>query len=184
MSDDAREPSRPGRGPGMLVVYTGDGKGKTTAALGLAARAVGRGLSVGVMQFIKGKWSTGERTFFVGLDGVEFLVMGLGFTWDSDDISRDSAAARAAWETSSAWIREGAHDVVVLDELTYAINYGFLDEESVRRVLLDRADEVDVVVTGRSAPASLIEAADLVTEMRAVKHPFVEGRRARPGIDY
>lgn len=171
-------------GRGLIVVYTGPGKGKTTAALGLATRAVGQGLSVGVMQFIKGKWKTGERTFFEELDGVEFRVMGRGFTWDSDDLSQDAAAARAAWDVCNGWIRGGAHDVVVLDELTYALNYGFLEEAEVLQGLVERAGSVDVIVTGRSAPASLLEVADLVTEMRDVKHPFREGRRARLGVDY
>ena len=171
-------------GRGLLVVYTGDGKGKTTAALGLVARARGRGLSVGVMQFIKGKWKTGERSFFEELDGVEFLVMGRGFTWESDDLSQDATAARAAWQTCSAWLRDRVHDVVVLDELTFAMNYGFLDEDDVLSGLIGRDPAVDVIVTGRNAPASFVEAADLVSEMQVVKHPYHAGHRARPGVDY
>ena len=171
-------------GQSMLVVYTGQGKGKTTAALGLVTRALGQGLSVGVMQFIKGKWSTGERKYFTGHEHVDFRVMGLGFTWDSDDLSRDAAAARAAWNLCSAWIREAQFDVVVLDELTYALHYGFLQEQEVIETLKERAAATDVIVTGRNAPSALIDAADLVTDMTVIKHPYLKGRRARIGLDY
>ena len=172
------------KGAGMLVVYTGDGKGKTTAALGLAVRAVGREISVGVMQFIKGKWTTGERRFFEALPGVDFRVMGRGFTWESDDLSQDARAAREAWAICESWLREGVHGVVVLDEMTYALNYGFLEQGPVMAALAERDASVDVIVTGRSAPAYLVEAADLVTDMTVIKHPFHEGRRARLGVDY
>jgi cob(I)alamin adenosyltransferase len=111
---------------GLLLVYTGHGKGKTTAALGLVFRALGRGMRVAVVQFIKGKWKTGERTFAESVPGLTFLVLGKGFTWDSDDLSRDRNAARAAWETAANLIRGGEHAIVVLDELTYAIHYGFI----------------------------------------------------------
>jgi cob(I)alamin adenosyltransferase len=170
--------------PGLLLVYTGDGKGKTTAALGLVFRALGRGLPVAVVQFIKGKWKTGERMFAEGLPGLTFLVMGLGFTWDSDDLSRDRAAAQAAWRQAADLIAAGQHQVVVLDELTYVINYGFVPLAEVLAALAARPPQVHVVVTGRNAAPELVAAADLVTEMRSLKHPFESGRKAQIGVDF
>jgi cob(I)alamin adenosyltransferase len=176
-----------GRQPGsrgLVVVYTGQGKGKTTAALGMVFRALGRGMRVAVVQFIKGKWKTGERRFAETLPGLTFLVMGKGFTWNSDDLSRDRAAAQAAWATAKQLIGSGAHAVVVLDEITFAINYGFIELADVLSALRDRPPEVHVVLTGRNAPDELRAAADLVTEMTCVKHPFERGVAAQPGIDY
>ena len=170
--------------PGLLIVYTGDGKGKTTAALGLVFRTLGRGWPVAVVQFIKGKWKTGERLFAETLPNLTFRVMGLGFTWDSDDLSRDKAAAAAAWQEAARLIGEGQHTVVILDEITYALNYGFLSLDEVLTVLRDRPAHVHVALTGRNAPAALLEAADLVTEMRKLKHPFDSGRKAQLGIDF
>jgi cob(I)alamin adenosyltransferase len=169
---------------GMLLVYTGDGKGKTTAALGLVFRALGRGLPAAVVQFIKGKWKTGERLFAETLPSLTFLVMGRGFTWESDDLSRDREAARGAWEAAAALISAGKHQVVVLDELTYVINYGFVPLEEVLAALRARPSQVHVVITGRNAPPELLAAADLVTEMRSLKHPFEHGRKAEPGVDF
>ena len=169
---------------GLVLVYTGQGKGKTTAALGLAVRSLGRGLRVGVVQFIKGKWPTGERRFFEALPGVDFHVMGAGFTWDSEDLSRDRAAASAAWARSAALIGGGEHAVVILDELTYALSYGFVAVEDVLAALAARPASVHVVITGRHAPPALCDAADLVTDMRSVKHPFERGVRAQPGVDF
>jgi cob(I)alamin adenosyltransferase len=170
--------------PGLLVVYTGHGKGKTTAALGMVFRALGRGLRVTVVQFIKGKWKTGERVFAESLPQLRFLVMGLGFTWESDDISRDKAAARAAWAEAQKEILSGERELVVLDELTYAFHYGFLELDEVLETLRSRPAGVNVVVTGRDAPEALVELADLVTEMKLVKHPFQRGEKARLGVDY
>jgi cob(I)alamin adenosyltransferase len=169
---------------GLVIVYTGNGKGKTTAALGLAWRALGRDLGVAVVQFIKGKWKTGERIFAERLPELTFRVMGLGFTWDSDDLSRDAAAAKAAWAEARTLIAGGAHPVVVLDELTYAVNYGFVPLAELLTTLAERPRHVSVVITGRNAPDELVAAADLVTEMKSVKHPFTEGKKAVPGIDY
>ena len=169
---------------GLLIVYTGHGKGKTTAALGTVFRALGRGMKVAVVQFIKGKWRTGERAFAESLPGLEFHVMGKGFTWESDDLSRDKAAARAAWETARGFIESNERDLVVLDEITYAFHYAFLDLDSVVATLRARPQNVHVIVTGRNAPEALIEAADLVTEMRSVKHPFENGVPAQIGIDF
>lgn len=169
---------------GLLLVYTGQGKGKTTAALGIVFRALGRGLRVAVVQFIKGKWKTGERRFAETLPELTFLVMGHGFTWNSDDLSRDRAAAQAAWTTARQLIASGAHAVVVLDEITFAIHYGFLELADVLAALRDRPPHVHVVATGRNAPEELRALADLVTDMTCVKHPFERGVAAQPGIDY
>ncbi len=173
---------------GLLLVYTGHGKGKTTAALGLVFRALGRGMTVAVVQFIKGKWKTGERTYAEGVAAADprltFLVMGRGFTWESDDLSRDRNAARAAWATAAGMIAAGEHAVVVLDELTYAIHHGFLTLDEVLAALRDRPAHVHVVVTGRNASDELVALADLVTEMRSVKHPFERGVPAQPGVDF
>ncbi|MBI3768384.1 MAG: cob(I)yrinic acid a,c-diamide adenosyltransferase [Deltaproteobacteria bacterium] len=169
---------------GLVLVYTGNGKGKTTAALGLVFRALGRGLRVAVVQFIKGKWKTGERLFAAEILNLEFHVMGRGFTWESEDLGRDRRAARDAWARAASFIGAGEHDVVVLDELTYCIHYGFISLEEVLTSLRSRPTYVHVVVTGRNAPEELVALADLVTEMRPVKHPFEHGVRAQPGIDF
>jgi len=169
---------------GLLLVYTGHGKGKTTAALGMVFRALGRGFRVTVVQFIKGKWKTGERVFAESLPQLRFLVMGLGFTWESDDISRDKAAARAAWAEAQREISSGARELVVLDELTYAFHYGFLALDEVLETLRSRPPGVHVVITGRDAPRALLELADLVTEMKLVKHPFQRGEKACIGVDF
>jgi cob(I)alamin adenosyltransferase len=176
--------SAPPTPAGLLIVYTGHGKGKTTAALGLVFRALGRGFRVAVVQFIKGKWKTGERLFAEGLPNLTFLVMGRGFTWESDDLSRDRAAAQAAWGEAAALIAGGAHQVVVLDELTYVLNYGFVPAAEIVEALRARPPHVHVVITGRNAPEALLEIADLITEMRSLKHPFENGRKAEPGIDF
>ncbi|WP_437677183.1 cob(I)yrinic acid a,c-diamide adenosyltransferase [Sorangium sp. So ce131] len=169
---------------GLVIVYTGHGKGKTTAALGMVFRALGRGMRVAVVQFIKGKWKTGERLFAETLPGLTFLVMGRGFTWESDDLSRDKAAARAAFDEAAALIAGGEHDIVVLDEITYAIHYGFIAEGELLAALRGRPAHVHVVITGRNAPDALVELADLVTEMRSVKHPFAQGMKAQIGVDF
>jgi cob(I)alamin adenosyltransferase len=169
---------------GLLIVYTGKGKGKTTAALGIVFRALGRGLKVAMVQFIKGKWKTGEGSFAEKLPELTFLVMGRGFTWESDDLSRDKEAARAAWEKAASIIAAGEHSVVVLDELTYVINYDFVSLDEILSALRARPEHVHVVITGRNAPDELVELADLVTEMKSLKHPFEKGIPAQPGIDF
>ncbi|XXT20365.1 cob(I)yrinic acid a,c-diamide adenosyltransferase [Sorangium sp. So ce429] len=169
---------------GLVVVYTGHGKGKTTAALGMVFRALGRGMRVAVVQFIKGKWKTGERLFAETLPGLTFLVMGRGFTWESDDLSRDKAAARAAFQEAAALIAGGEQDIVVLDEITYALHYGFVAEEELLAALRARPAHVHVVITGRNAPDALVALADLVTEMKSVKHPFEQGMKAQIGVDF
>jgi cob(I)alamin adenosyltransferase len=182
MIDDARGEKPPARG--LVVVYTGHGKGKTTAALGMVFRALGRGLSVTVVQFIKGKWKTGERLFAETIPSLRFLVMGLGFTWESDDLSRDAAAARAAWDKAREEIASGERDLIVLDEITYAFHYGFLTVDEVLSALRDRPAHVHVVLTGRNAPAAIVDLADVVTEMNPVKHPFAQGIKAQIGVDF
>jgi cob(I)alamin adenosyltransferase len=170
---------------GLLLVYTGQGKGKTTAALGLIFRALGYGHKVGVVQFIKGKRQTGEWRYADTIPGLEFHVMGKGFTWESDDLSRDKRAACLAWEKVKELIGSGDYNLVILDEMTYAINYGFLDLAEVLDTMANRPPELHVVVTGRNAPEELVEAADLVTEMNVVKHPFADqGIRAQLGLDF
>ena len=169
---------------GLVVIYTGDGKGKTTAALGAVFRALGRGLKPAVVQYIKGKWKTGERMFAETMPGLVFHTMGLGFTWESDDISRDQAAARAAWEESKKFLASGEYGLVVFDEITYAINYGFIPLEEVMAALTTRPTHVHVILTGRSAPEPLVAMADLVTEMRVIKHPFAKGIPAQIGLDF
>jgi len=173
-----------GAEPGLLIVYTGDGKGKTTAALGLVFRALGRALPVAVVQFVKGGWETGERLFAAGQPGLQFFTMGEGFTWQGSEPGKHERAAREAWGRALSLLVEGRHRVVVLDELTHALWQGYLSVEEVLAGLAARAEGTTVVVTGRSAPAPLLDAADLVTEMQAVKHPFTRGVQAIPGIDF
>ncbi len=173
-----------GKQRGLVVVYTGDGKGKTTAALGAVFRALGRGLKVAVVQFIKGKWKTGERLFAEGLPQLTFLTMGRGFTWESDDISRDKRAAQEAWAEARGLLLGGAHTLVVLDEITYAINYGFIAMDDVLAALHERPPQVHVILTGRSAPQALLDAADVATEMKLLKHAYEKGVPAQPGLDY
>jgi cob(I)alamin adenosyltransferase len=169
---------------GLVVVYTGHGKGKTTAALGMVFRALGRGMKVGMVQFIKGKWKTGERVFAEKLEGLTFRVMGLGFTWESDDLANDKAAAAAAWEEGKAMILGGEHAIVVLDELTYTFHYAFVPLDDVLATLRARPPHVHVVITGRNAPEELVALADLVTEMKPIKHPYEQGIPAQLGVDF
>lgn len=172
-------------GAGLLMVHTGDGKGKSTAAFGMIARALGWGYRVGVVQYIKGKWITGERQFFARFpDQIVHHVMGEGFTWDTQDRERDVAAARAAWQTSLELIRDPSLHLVVLDELNIALRYDYLDVDEVVAGLLGRPVEKHVCVTGRDAKPELLAIADLVTEMTLVKHPFDAGFKAQRGIDF
>ena len=172
-------------GHGLLMVHTGDGKGKSTAAFGMVARALGWGYRVGVVQYIKGKWITGERQFFRRFpDQVEYAVMGEGFTWDVADRTRDVAAAEAAWARSLEMIADPALHLVVLDELNIALRYDYLDIGAVVAGLKARPPEKHVCVTGRNAKPELLEIADLVTEFSAVRHPFEQGFKAQRGVDF
>ncbi|KQT88205.1 cob(I)yrinic acid a,c-diamide adenosyltransferase [Aurantimonas sp. Leaf443] len=170
---------------GLLIVHTGKGKGKTTAAFGLVFRALGNGFKVGVVQFVKGKWETGERHILERFpDEVTITAMGDGFTWETQDRQRDIAAAKAAWERAKALIMDEEHDMVLLDELNIVLRYEYLDLAEVLAVLRDKPAMKHVVVTGRNAREELIELADLVTEMEAVKHPFRSGVKAQKGIEF
>lgn len=169
---------------GLLLINTGDGKGKTTAAIGTAFRALGHGMRVGMIQFIKGKWKTGERKLGERTPNLTWLTMGHGFTWESLDLDRDRAAARAAWNIASAWLLDGNYDLVVFDEITYVINYGFIPLDEVLSGLKDRRPDLHVILTGRAAPPELRAIADIVTEMQAVKHPYRDGVSAQKGIEF
>ena len=175
---------------GLLIVHTGKGKGKSTAAFGLAARAVGNGMKVGVVQYVKGKWETGERVVLEAFpEQVTIRTMGEGFTWETQDRERDIRAAEAAWEASKEMIEacrgdEPAYDMVILDELNIVLRYDTLPLDEVVDYLQARPVGLHVVVTGRNAKDELIEAADLVTEMNAVKHPFRAGVKAQKGIEF
>ncbi len=168
----------------LLLVNTGDGKGKSSAAFGVMMRAVARGWRVAVLQFIKsGDWKVGEETVGVQL-GVDWFALGDGFTWDSTDLHHDRELAAIAWAKAAALIADGQHDLVILDELTYLWNWGWIDGDDVLRVLRGRPAHTNVIVTGRDAPAALIQLADTVTEMRNVKHAYDSGIAAKRGIDY
>ncbi len=168
----------------VVVVNTGDGKGKSTAAFGMMIRGVARGWRVAVVQFIKsGTWKVGEETVGRQL-GVDWWALGEGFSWDSDNLSEDQAVAAQAWAHVQALLAAGQHDLVVLDEITYPINWGWIDGDEVLDAIRERPAHVSVVLTGRDAPAALVEIADTVTEMRSVKHAFERGIRAKKGIDY
>jgi cob(I)alamin adenosyltransferase len=170
---------------GLLIVHTGPGKGKSTAAFGLALRMLGRGKRVGVVQFIKGAWHTGERDALAAFgDQVVWHTMGEGFTWQTQDRARDVAAAERAWEKSRELIADPSFGLVILDELNIALRYEYLDLAAVVAALQTRREGLHVVVTGRNAKPELIEAADLVTEMTLVKHHFAAGVKAQPGIEF
>ncbi len=170
---------------GLLIVHTGKGKGKSTAAFGMVFRALGHGMKVGIVQFVKGRWETGERAALDRFgDQVTINTMGEGFTWETQDRARDIAAAVAAWEKAKALVADDEHRLVVLDELNIVLRYDYLDTAEVLAVLQSRPAMKHVVVTGRNAKEELIEAADLVTEMEQVKHPFRSGVKAQVGIEF
>jgi len=171
--------------PGLLLVHTGDGKGKSTAAFGMVARALGWNQKVGIVQYIKGKWITGERQFFKKFpDQVRYEIMGQGFTWDTQDRAQDIEAAQAAWATSVEMLHDPELDLVILDELNIALRYDYLDIDKVVADLNARPRDKHVVITGRNAKPELLAIADLVTEMTLVKHPFEQGIKAQRGIDF
>lgn len=169
---------------GVLLVLTGPGKGKSSSAFGMAARALGHDMKVGVVQFIKGAFKTGEERFFRAQPLVDYHVMGEGYTWDTQDRERDVAAAEAAWAEARRMLRDQDYKLVVLDELNIALRYEYLDLDAVLDDLQDRPEMQHVVVTGRYAPKPLIELADTVTEMKVVKHAFKDlGVKAQKGIE-
>jgi len=172
------------RAKSVVVVNTGEGKGKSTAAFGIVLRASAREWKIAVVQFLKsGKWHVGEQEAARGL-GVDWWSIGEGFTWDSADLSEDEAVAREAWARAKALIAAGEHRLVVLDEVTYPMNWGWIDAGAVVDTIRSRPEQVNVVATGRDAPEVLVDAADTVTEMVNVKHAFDHGVRALRGIDY
>ena len=168
----------------VVLVNTGDGKGKSSAAFGVMARGWARGWRVGVVQFMKsGTWSTGERKLADHL-GVDWWTLGDGFTWESEDLDESAAKNRHAWEVARAKLASGDYDLLILDELTYVVNYGWVAAEDVVAGIAGRSPKTNVVVTGRDAPVELVEAADTVTEMTMVKHAYQRGVRAMKGIEY
>ena len=170
---------------GLLIVHTGKGKGKSTAAMGLAVRAIGNGMKVGIVQFVKGVWATGEREV---LDQFPELctikAMGEGFTWDTQDRQRDIAAARAAWDYARQLLADPSYQMVILDELNIVLRYDYIPLDEVLEALRNKPEDLHVVVTGRNAKKPLMELADLVTEMTQVKHPFRSGVKAQIGIEF
>ncbi len=176
---EAKDPDR-----GLIFVHTGKGKGKSSSAFGVVVRALGWKQTVGVVQFIKGKWKTGERLFFDRLGGVDWHTMGEGFTWDTQDKDRDIAAAQAAFQKAVDMMASGDYDLIVLDEINIAMRYDYLSVDQVIEGLQGRAQNCSVILTGRDAKPELCAYADLVTEMSEVKHPFQAGIKAQRGLDY
>lgn len=168
---------------GVLLVLTGNGKGKSSSAFGMVARALGHGMRVGVVQFIKGRYATGESAFFRRFPEVSYHIMGEGFTWETQDRERDARAAGAAWDIAVAMLREPAYALIVLDELNIALCYRLIALEAVLKAIRLRPVAQHVVITGRGAPAELIAVADTVTDMHAIKHAFDAGVRAQRGVE-
>lgn len=169
---------------GVVIVLTGDGKGKSSSAMGTALRALGHGYQVGIVQFIKGTWDCGERNMLSGLPGVEFHTMGTGFTWDTQDADKDRAAAQACWDASRHLLQDPAVRLVVLDELTYMLNYKYLDKAAVLAAIRARPSQQSVIITGRGAKMYLQELADTFSEVKAIKHAFQAGVAAQRGIEW
>lgn len=170
---------------GLLIVHTGNGKGKSSSAFGMAIRSVGWGMKVGILQYVKGSWDTGEKAFFAANpDLLTFDVMGNGFTWDTQDRARDIKAARAAWERSKALILDPDYDFIILDELNIVLRDDTLPIAEIVEFLKGRPMEKHICITGRNAKPELIEIADLVTEFQEVKHPFKAGFKAQKGVEY
>ena len=170
---------------GLIMVHTGKGKGKSTAAFGMVFRALGNGMKVGVVQFVKGKWQTGERVILEKLgDQVTMTAMGDGFTWETQDRQRDIDAARAAWERAKTMIMDDEHDMVLCDELNIVLRYDYLPVSEIIEVLQNKPEMKHVIITGRNAKEELMEVADLVTDMTMIKHPFRDGVKAQVGIEF
>jgi cob(I)alamin adenosyltransferase len=174
------------REKGLIIVHTGNGKGKTTAALGMVARSLGHGYRVAIVQFIKGAWDPAEKAFFSHWqDQLVFQALGEGFTWETQDRDRDTLKAQQAWDVALKYIRDPDYRLVLLDEINIALKHGYLDLETVLAGLAQKPPDCHVILTGRGAPSALIEQADLVTEMTLVKHPFRDqGVKAQAGIEY
>lgn len=182
---ESASPPEPKKRRGLVVVYTGDGKGKTTAALGLAFRALGSGFKIFMVQFIKGKWKTGEKKFADRLlPEIEIRPMGDGFTWDTKNPAQDIATTLKIWETGKEAILSGKYDMVILDEINVVMKLGYLDPAPVVELLKSRDPRLHVVLTGRGAPQAIVEAADLVSEVVPIKHPYKLGIKAQRGIEF
>jgi len=175
--------ARADRDQGLLLVLTGNGKGKSSSAFGMLARALGHGMAVGVAQFVKGRSDTGEEAFFRRQPGVTWHVLGEGFTWETQNLEQDRATAQRGWDVARGLLADAGLGLVVLDELTYPLRYGWLDLEPVLADLAARPPMQHVVITGRGAPPELIDAADTVTELQDVRHAFRAGVRAQKGVD-
>lgn len=175
--------ARADRTQGLLLILTGNGKGKSSSAFGMLARALGHGMHVGVAQFIKGRSDTGEEAFFRKQDNVVWHVLGEGFTWDTQNLERDIETARRGWTVVQTMLRDPSIDLIVLDELTYPLKFGWLDLNQVLDDLKNRPPMQHVVITGRGAPEALCDAADTVTEMADIKHAFRAGIQAQRGVD-
>jgi cob(I)alamin adenosyltransferase len=173
-----------GRRVGLIIVHTGDGKGKTTAAIGTAFRAVGVGFKVKMIQFIKGSWDYGELRTAEKLENFEIVPMGEGFTWETKDRERDTEIAYEAWTACREAIERAEHDLLIFDEINVAMSLGYLDVNEVVEALKAKPKDMHVILTGRGAPQELMDAADLVTEMKEIKHPFHSGIYAQRGIEY
>lgn len=176
--------TRADKSKGLLLILTGNGKGKSSSAFGMAARALGHGMRVGVAQFIKGRSDTGEEAFFRQQKNIIWHVLGEGFTWDTQDLARDRETARQGWAVVQTMLRDPSIDLLILDELTYPLKFGWLEISEVLTDLQNRPAMQHVVITGRAAPDALCNAADTVTEMHDVKHAFQAGIQAQTGIDY
>jgi cob(I)alamin adenosyltransferase len=184
-AQDAEVASKAIESKGLLIVHTGTGKGKSTAAFGLVLRMLGHGQKCAVVQFIKGTWNTGERSVLEGFgDLMQWHTLGEGFTWETQDKARDIAAAAKAWDTAKALMADPDLKLLVLDELNIALRYDYLPLGAVVETLKRRRPDLNIVVTGRNAKRELIEAADLVTEMTLVKHHFAQGVKAQAGIEF
>jgi cob(I)alamin adenosyltransferase len=182
--EDLAEGQKGMLGSGRIIVYTGDGKGKSTAAFGSALRASGHGLRTAILQFIKGEWDYGETRALAGLTGLEVTRIGSGFTWLAEDPAQPRLLAEEAWKVARQLALSDRYDLLVLDELTHAINEEYVSVEEVLALLSEKPDRLSVIITGRDAPAELIDAADTVTEMCSVKHALEQGVPARRGIEY
>ena len=184
-AQDAEVASKSIVSKGLLIVHTGPGKGKSTAAFGLALRALGRGWKVGVVQFVKGAWETGERLAFARFgEQIAWHTMGEGFTWETQDRARDVAAASAAWRKARDLMEDASIRLLILDELNIALRYDYLPLAEIVAALQARRDDLHIIVTGRNAKPEMIAAADLVTEMSLVKHHFAAGVKAQEGIEF
>ncbi|MGQ4808433.1 Corrinoid adenosyltransferase [Candidatus Entotheonellaceae bacterium PAL068K] len=180
-----RKKERATRDKGLIIVNTGPGKGKTTASLGMAFRALGQGMKVGIVQFIKGAMATGEAALITQLDlPIEMYTLGDGFTWNTQNRDQDIATVRTAWEQAVKLLRDASFDMVILDELNIVLRYAYLPLEDVLAELRHKRDRLHVVITGRNAKDALLDMADLVTDMKNVKHPYKAGIKAQKGIEF